>query len=138
MYKDDDFLTRREDVDEDMLRDLLSGDRRSDGARNGSDIQKQREWEMNTQRRGVRPMTDNDKMRGDGRKTWGIHGYPLACVFAPIQEWKNVYDNETGLSKGTVFEELYLPFLGAETNGGGCDSCENGCRRKGAGGCSDG
>ena len=37
---------------------------------------------------------------------------PLAMVYSPAQEWRELYDNETGLARGTVFKELEFPFLG--------------------------
>ncbi|MBO5415657.1 MAG: spore coat associated protein CotJA [Clostridia bacterium] len=55
------------------------------------------------------------------RTTWGLEGYPLASVYAPIQEWRNLYDNETGFNRGTIFKELDLPFLCGERKGGSCN-----------------
>lgn len=49
--------------------------------------------------------------RGD---TWGLHGYPLASVYAPLQEWRDAYGEEEALSRGTLFCELYKPFLGGK------------------------
>lgn len=34
---------------------------------------------------------------------------PLAYTYTPMQEFDTVYDNDTALSKGTVFPELYKP-----------------------------
>lgn len=42
----------------------------------------------------------------------GGTGRPLAMVYSPVQEWQALYDNETGLAKGTIFKELDFPFLG--------------------------
>ncbi len=39
---------------------------------------------------------------------------PLAMVYAPVQEWRELYDNEAGLARGTVFKELEFPFLGGD------------------------
>ncbi len=36
----------------------------------------------------------------------------LAMARVPIQPWCNVYDGSTALSRGTLFPELDLPFLG--------------------------
>lgn len=33
-------------------------------------------------------------------------------AFVPWQEWKDVYDMEKGLERGTIFEELDKPYLG--------------------------
>ena len=49
------------------------------------------------------------------RKTWGLVGYPLASVYAPLQEWRDLYDEEKGLAQGTLFSELDKPFLGKGT-----------------------
>ena len=39
---------------------------------------------------------------------------PLAMVYAPVQEWRDLYDNEAGHERGTIFKELDFPFLGGE------------------------
>ncbi len=44
--------------------------------------------------------------------SWGLVGYPLASVYAPLQEWRELYDEEKGLARGTLFAELDKPFLG--------------------------
>ncbi len=55
------------------------------------------------------------------KKTWGLENYPLASVYAPIQDFDNLYDKETALMKGTLFAELDLPFLGESVyKGGNC------------------
>lgn len=41
-----------------------------------------------------------------------LGGRPLAMVYTPCQKWRNLYDPETGFSKGTIFKELDLPFMG--------------------------
>ena len=46
------------------------------------------------------------------QKTWGLVGYPLASVYAPLQEWRELYDEERALAQGTLFAELDKPFLG--------------------------
>ena len=55
---------------------------------------------------------------GDG--SWGLEGYPLASVYAPIQSFDNLYDAETALKQGTLFAELDLPFMGKTVQKGGC------------------
>lgn len=37
---------------------------------------------------------------------------PLAMVYSPVQEWRDLYDNEEGHDRGTIFKELDFPFLG--------------------------
>lgn len=34
----------------------------------------------------------------------------LAMAYVMWQEWRKIYDYEKGLSRGTIFEELDLPF----------------------------
>ncbi len=53
-----------------------------------------------------------DQGAAPSRHTWGLAGYPLASVYAPLQEWREVYDEEKGLARGTLFAELDKPFLG--------------------------
>lgn len=39
-------------------------------------------------------------------------GFPLAMAYVPWQPWRNVYDMEKALRRGTIFAELDLPFEG--------------------------
>ena len=39
---------------------------------------------------------------------------PLAMAYVPFQTWETPYDNETGLSRGTIFPRLDKPFIGEE------------------------
>ncbi len=43
---------------------------------------------------------------------FGLKGYPLASVYAPLQEFDNIYDLDNALGRGTMFAELDLPFEG--------------------------
>lgn len=48
--------------------------------------------------------------------------YPsLAMVYIPNQEFRELYDADTGLSRGTIFRELDKPFVGR----GGCSPQNN-------------
>ena len=54
-------------------------------------------------------------------RSWGLSGYPLAMVYAPMQDFTEIYDLETALDRGTVFSQLDLPFMGMTvTKGGKC------------------
>ena len=53
---------------------------------------------------------------------WGLRDHPLAMVYSPIQEWRDLYDLETGFCRGTIFTELDLPFVGCK----GCGGVKNG------------
>ena len=41
-----------------------------------------------------------------------LTGYPLAMVYSPEQVFENLYEPEDGLSRGTVFAALEMPFEG--------------------------
>lgn len=43
-----------------------------------------------------------------------LDGLPVAMAYVPWQEWKCPYDMEKGLHCGTIFEDLFKPFLGKE------------------------
>ena len=60
-------------------------------------------------------------LSGDYPKSWGLVGYPLAMVYSPIQEFRNIYEIDKALEQGTLFKELDLPFMGMTvTKGGSC------------------
>ncbi len=62
----------------------------------------------------------NDGHTGGG---WGLVGYPVAMVYAPIQEFENIYERDKALMSGTIFNDLDLPFMGISVTKGGkrCD-----------------
>ncbi len=39
---------------------------------------------------------------------------PLAMAYIPMQKWRDIYDPEVALERGTVFAELDKPWLGKE------------------------
>lgn len=41
-----------------------------------------------------------------------LEDLPLAMAYVPWQTWRNVCDAEQGLSCGTIFQELNMPFTG--------------------------
>lgn len=51
--------------------------------------------------------------------TWGILGNPPAMVYAPVQCFDHLYDLDTALRRGTLFEVLDLPFCGCTVKKGG-------------------
>ena len=55
-------------------------------------------------------------------RSYGLRGYPLASVYSPLQEFRELYDAETALKRGTVFKELDLPFYG-----GCCEDNDDKC-----------
>lgn len=51
-----------------------------------------------------------DDMRRDSRNV--LDNMPLAMAYVPWQTWRDIYDAEKGFHRGTIFQELDLPFLG--------------------------
>ena len=66
----------------------------------------------------IRPAPDPDC--GCERDRWGLYEYPLAMVYAPLQAFRNLYDPETALRKGTLFSELDKPLESVTRRGGAC------------------
>lgn len=74
------------------------------------------------------PMPDHGVESGSchatcDRSQWCLYGHPLAMVYAPCQAFKELYDPEVALSRGTLFSELDLP-LEVAGGRGGCQSCQ--------------
>ena len=44
--------------------------------------------------------------------------FPLAMAYVPWQSWRHIYEAGKGFHRGTIFEELDLPFKGK----GGCNA----------------
>ena len=103
MYTDDDILSRHDRAAEDLLKQMIE----SHGVCGHDNGCSQSDDSYGHFERG-------EGMPGyeDTHRSWGLDGYPLAMVYSPIQKWRNIYDCETALVRGTIFEELDLPFLG--------------------------
>ena len=99
MYLDDDTKTPRDRINDDILRRMLSDDA--------------------TDHANPCPPPSSAPHHGDGRRAWGLTGYPLASVYAPLQEFHKLYDRENALKAGTIFTELDLPFQGESVAKGG-------------------
>ncbi len=39
---------------------------------------------------------------------------PLAMAYIPMQKWRDLYEPEVALERGTVFAELDKPWIGEE------------------------
>ena len=57
-----------------------------------------------------------DTQMGCGGADNCLNNRSLASVYAPAQQWRELYDDETALKKGTLFKDLEFPFLGGDTN----------------------
>ena len=111
MYRDNDFFMRPDTVSDDFIRQLLENEGKGDCHDKHDDCGDARK--------------NSCGCNEEGRGSFGLHGYPLAMVYSPVQEWRSLYDNELGLMRGTIFKELELPFRGAWNDESG--SCKIGC-----------
>lgn len=60
-------------------------------------------------------MCDNCSVKTDSTHTaHSIDGMPIGMAYVPRQVWRDIYDTGKGLMRGTIFEELDLPFRGAD------------------------
>ncbi len=50
---------------------------------------------------------------GASNNRGGVDGMPLAMAYVPMQRWRDIYENDKALMRGTIFSELDLPFKGA-------------------------
>lgn len=62
------------------------------------------------------PPQDGNHQKPDGNASGFNARYlgslPLAMAYTPMQQWKSAYSPQEGLSRGTIFPELDLPFEG--------------------------
>ena len=100
MYTEDNSMFPRETISDELLVRMLDDTRSCCNVSNNNS-----------------PVSDGSCIMS---KTFGIEGYPLASMYAPLQKFKDIYDKETALHQGTLFSELDLPFMGASVAKGGC------------------
>ena len=43
-----------------------------------------------------------------------INQMPIAMAYVPWQKWRDIYEKDKGIIRGTIFEELDKPFKGAK------------------------
>lgn len=43
-----------------------------------------------------------------------VDGLPLGMTYAPMQKYRKLYSPEEALCRGTLYQELDLPFLGGK------------------------
>ena len=103
MYKDDNMISGA--CSEALLRKVLGGSADAPSC------------PLSYPRQGSCSSCEDNKDSGGG---WGLGGFPLASVYAPLQVFEELYDAETALSKGTIFKQLDLPFMGMTVKGGNC------------------
>lgn len=112
MYIDEnDNRTPRERVDDSFLRRMLNG--------TGEPTRTVTDGGNGCTARDGYPC--NPSASADTRR---LMNFPLGMVYSPIQEWRNAYDVDTALTRGTLFRELDMPWeVPAPTGKGGrcCD-----------------
>ena len=90
---------------------------------NDRDNRRRRCCDNNMNNGGRRMRRENEEMECEcGEKCamdQRLAGFPLAMVYSPDQEWKEMFCDEEALDHGTLFRELDLPFYPS------CDSCKN-------------
>ena len=113
-------------MDDALLRQLLGTDRTPDVPRDGGDRMQgypmplPERGELNC--RGERIRRDEESipaaaMQGSADKrfyAFGVPGGSLATLYIPVQEFEDLYDEETALQQGTLFRGLDLPFVGGK------------------------
>ena len=110
MYLDDDTMTPRDRISDDMLRRILD--------ESTPDLSRRDATQQNPFQ-NQRPMCQASMEHGNNHHTWGLENHPLASVYAPLQEFRKLYDRQTALDRGTLFTELDLPFMGETVGKGG-------------------
>ena len=53
-------------------------------------------------------------MINGAKEEFGSPCFPLGMAYVPIQRWKELYDPELALQRGTMFRQLDFPFIGEE------------------------
>lgn len=69
---------------------------------------------------GSLPDADRDGGCDTAEGGWGLRSHPLAMVYSPLQEFREIYTPDIALDRGTLFAELDLPFEGSNNRKGGC------------------
>lgn len=65
-------------------------------------------------------MADDMNGCGGDESSWGLRSHPLAMVFSPLNEFRDLYTPDVALQRGTLFAELDLPFEGDKNRKGVC------------------
>lgn len=71
-------------------------------------------YSMNGQVMGTQTMGRQMKCRPDGcdKGNAPVDEMQIAMAYVPWQDWENVCDIDKGLEMGTIFEDLYKPYIG--------------------------
>lgn len=106
-------LTPQERVDDELLRHLLGAprlpaDRGNCGCcEHGGDVPA-------AVTVGASCPMQKQSYTDDAHEGFGIRGGILAALYMPLQQYDDLYDEETALRRGTLFRALDLPFYGGK------------------------
>lgn len=112
MNRKNDQYTPRERVNPELLEQLL----REDGGGTAPQQPPVRQSAARPYHHAVRRARQNapsdSQQDSCGRcASTPLSGYSLAMVYAPCQEFTELYEAEEGFSRGTIFSQLDKPFL---------------------------
>ncbi len=109
MYNENGFITTRDRINEELAQRDITGSQSLPHSNSRINC------------RGEESAQRMTAPQAAQRGTWGLENHPLASVYSPIQHWRELYEPDEALERGTLFKELDLPFLCGDTNaGGGC------------------
>lgn len=129
MYSENNRRSASRRADDDFLRRMLGGELTGDGFPvMNADVDDSHSNTNTTQPHNAVPqLQNNNRIRCDGSMRQDaesngtcpttLHAPSLAMVYSPKQCWKNLFDPATGLSHGTIFQELALPLEVVPYNG---------------------
>lgn len=110
-----------QDCNANSVRNMNMGDRRSRGNMSGNAF---------ARRTSSMPMRSNTSYScnscncvddASSIQNDALHGMALGMGYVPWQEWECVYNIDEGLSRGTIFPSLDLPFYGCIPRGYHCN-----------------
>ncbi len=110
MYIDEnDNRTPRERVDDTILRRMLTAEKEERRDSRGA---------LRNEGRGNLPCNP-DAVASDHYR---LMNFPLGMVYSPIQQWRDAYEPDVALRRGTLFRELDMPWEvpGPSGSKGGC------------------
>lgn len=53
-------------------------------------------------------------MRNEQMTDENINSMPIGMAYVPMQVWRDIYEKDKGMMRGTIFSELDMPFKGAK------------------------
>lgn len=116
MYSEHNHKNSARRANDDFLRRMLGGELTGDGypvmSLQSTDQSPVKEGGTNCQ--GL-PRQEGEKACEKGCPTH-VNAPSIAMVYAPRQCWRKLLDPSTGLSKGSIFEELVLPLEAVHAN----------------------